>query len=263
MSAALNRRDKDGNPYERPAEIEACIEKLDSLDAEGRVALFDGASKKHPQYVPTEAVLHFLRRAGVDGDMRQFEKIFRILLKRIDQWLYSAIPDRRMDGAGEIRDEIRSRFVVLLTKDCNKHIGLLDFYEIRFDKAMVALRTSVLRKIGPATRKIKTVPLGSQDGQGPEISAEVEAAFEEFLNGDPQKIDDPAFRLLLFDAIDRLPLDQKQVIGLFLQGIPIDAKDKDVMTIARILDCDERTVRNRKTRACKALKAILEKEVEL
>ena len=55
----------------------------------------------------------------------------------------------------------------------------------------------------------------------------------------------------------------KQVICLILQGIPIDAKDPEVMTIARILDCDERTVRNRKTRACKALKAILEKEAKL
>jgi hypothetical protein len=263
MPAALKRKDKDGKPYERPPEIEACIEKLNALDTETRLARFDGVSKKHPQHVPTEAVLHFLRRAWVDGDQGQFEKIFRILLKRVDQSLHSAIPDTRMDGAAEIRDEIRSRFVVLLTRDCNTHPGLLDFYELRFDKAMVALRTSVLRRIGPATRKIKTVPLGSQDGEGPEISAEVEAALEEFLSGDPQKIDDPAFRLVLFAAIDHLPQDQKQVIGLYLQGIPIDAKDSDVMTIARMLKCDERTVRNRKTRACKALKAILEKEAEL
>lgn len=263
MPEALKRKDKDGKPYERPPEIETCIEELDALDAGARLARFESASKKHPQYVPTEAVLHFLRRAWVDGDKGQFERIFRILLKRIDQSLYSSISDTRMEGAAEIRDEIRSRFVVLLTRDCNTHPGLLDFYEVRFDKAMVALRTTVLRKIGPATRKIKTIPLGSQDGEGPEISAAVEAALEDFLSGDPQKIDDPAFRLVLFAAIDRLPLDQKQVIGLFLQGIPIDAKDPDAMTIARMLKCDERTVRNRKTRACKALKAILEKEVEL
>ena len=263
MPVALKRKDKDGKPYERPPEIEVCIEKLEVLDAGARLSRFDSASRKHPQYVPTEVVLHFLRRAWVDGDHGQFEKTFRILLKRIDQSLYSAIPDARMDGAADIRDEIRSRFVVLLTKDCNTHPGLLDFYEIRFDKAMVALRTTVLRKIGPATRKIKAVPLGSQDGEGPEISAAVEAALEEFLSGDPQKIDDPAFRLVLFAAIDHLPQDQKQVIGLFLQGIPIEAKDPDVMTIARMLKCDERTVRNRKTRACKTLKAILEKEAEL
>ena len=263
MPEALKRKDKDGKPYERPPEIETCIEKLDALDAGARLARFESASKKHPLYVPTEAVLHFLRRAWVDGDKGQFERTFRILLKRIDQSLYSSISDTRMEGAAEIRDEIRSRFVVLLSRDCNTHPGLLDFYEIRFDKAMVALRTTVLRKIGPATRKIKTIPLGSQDGEGPEISAAVEAALEDFLSGDPQKIDDPAFRLVLFAAIDRLPQDQKQVIGLLLQGIPIDAKDPNVMTIARMLKCDERTVRNRKTRACKALKAILEKEVEL
>ncbi len=261
MPAALKRKDKDGKPYERPPEIEACIERLDALGEVGRLDLFDSASKKHPPYVPTEAVLHYLRRAWIDGDKRQFEKIFHILLKRIDQSLHSAIPDTRMDCAADVRDEIRSSFVLLLTRDCNSQQDLLDFYEIRFDKAMAALRTTVLRKIGPAG-KIKAVPLGSQDGEGPEISPEVEAALEDFLSGDPQLIDDPAFRLKLFTAIDQLPQDQKRVIGLFLQGIPIYAKDSDVMTIARILDCDERTVRNRKARACDALKAILKKEVE-
>lgn len=263
MPVALKRKDKDGSPYQRLPENEAWIAKLEAVDAAARLLQFDGVSKKRPEYVPTEALLYFLRRAWADGAKGQFEKIFRILLKRLDRSLNSAISDARMEGAEEIRDEIRSRFVVLLTKDCKSHPGLLDFFEVRFDKAVVALRTSVLRRIGPATRKIKTVPLGSEENDGPEISAEVEVALEEFLNGDPQKIDDPAFRLVLFAAIDRLPEDQKQVIGLLLKGIPIDAKEQDVMTIARILQCDERTVRNRKVRACKALKAILEKEAEL
>jgi hypothetical protein len=34
-----------------------------------------------------------------------------------------------------------------------------------------------------------------------------------------------------------------------LQGFPIDSKDKSVMAIARILKCDERTVRNRRDRS--------------
>lgn len=263
MPIALKRKEKDGTLYQRPSEVEAAIEKLEAVDAATRILRFDGVSKKHAEYVPTEALLYFLRRAWADGEKGQFEKIFRILLKRVDQSLNSAISNARMDGAEEIRDEIRSRFIELLTQDCNADLGLLDFYEIRFDKAMVALRISVLRGIGPANKKMKAVPLGNQEGEGPEVSAEVEAALEDFLSGDPQKIDDPAFRLVLFAAIDRLPQDQKQVIGLFLQGIPIDSKKQDVMTIARILQCDERTVRNRYARACKALKAVLEKEAEL
>ena len=63
MPVALKRKDKDGKPYERPPEIEVCIEKLEVLDAGARLSRFDSASRKHPQYVPTEVVLHFLRRA--------------------------------------------------------------------------------------------------------------------------------------------------------------------------------------------------------
>ena len=260
MPVALTRKEKDGTPYSRPPEIETWIERLEAIDVTARLLQFDGVSKKRPEYVPTEVLLYFLRRAWAEGQKDQFEKIFRILLKRVDQSLQSAVSDARMDDATEIRDEIRNRFVVRLTMDCTSHPGLMDFFEIRFDKAMVALRVSVLRRIGPATRKIKTVPLGNQQDDGPEISPEVEAAFEEFFSGDPQKIDDPAFRLVLLAAIDRLPQDQKQVVGLLMNGIPIDAKEADVMTIARILQCDERTVRNRRDRACKALRVALEKE---
>ena len=263
MPEALKRNQKDGTPYQRPPAIEAWIEKLESVDAASRVLQFAGASRIAPEYVPTEVLLYFLRRSWADGEHGQFERIYRILMKRIDQSLRSKIWSSRIGSATDIRDEIVSRFVVLVTKDCTSQSDLLDFYEIHFDQAMVALRTSVLRKFKTIAGDVTTVPLGSQESDGPEFSSEVEAALEVFLSGDPQKIDDPAFRSVLFAAIDLLPQDQKQVIGLLLQGIPIDAKEKDVMTIARILQCDERTVRNRRDRACKALKAVLEKEAEL
>ena len=179
-------------------------------------------------------------------------------MKRIEQSLCSVISDSRMAGARGIREEIMDRFAERIAKDCKGRTGLLDFYEIRFDKAFAAFRTSALRQIGPSV--VNTVPLGTDEDDGLEISAEVEAAAADFLGGDPEKLDDPAFRLELTAAIDCLPDDQKQVVGLLLQGFQIDSKDKDVMTIARILQCDERTVRNRRDRACKALKAILQKE---
>ena len=263
MPEALKRKDKDGALYLRSPEVEASIKKLEADDVTTRLLQFDGISKKSPKYVPTEAVLHFLRRAWADGEKVQFESIFRILLKRVEQSLRSTIWDSRIGSATDIRDEIVSRFVVLVTKDCSSQADLLDFYEVHFNQAMVALRTSVLRKFKTRVGDVTTVPLGSQEPDSPEISPEVEDALEDFLSGSPQKIDDPAFRSVLFAAIDRLPEDQKQVISLLLQGIPIDAKEKDVMTIARILQCDERTVRNRRDRACKALKAVLEKEAEL
>lgn len=258
MPEPLKRRRIDGTPYERPAEIEDWLKKLETVDVVERLRQFATLSRKNTGYVPSEALIHFLRRAWAERMHGDFEKIFRILMKRVDQSLCSAISDSCMVGARSIREEIMGRFAERIAKDCQGHDGLLDFYEIRFDKAFAAFRKSALRQIGPSA--VDTVPLGTEKDDGMEISAEVEAAAADFLGGDPEQIDDPAFRLELTAAIDRLPDDQKQVIWLLLQGFQIDSKDKDVMTIARILQCDERTVRNRRDRACITLKAILQEE---
>lgn len=258
MPEPLKRKRKYGTPYERPAEIENWLKKLETVDVAERLRQFATLSRKSTGYVPSEALIHFLRRAWAEGMHGDFEKLFRILMQRIEQSLRSAISDSHMVGARGIREEIMGRFAERIAEDCKGQIGLLDYYEVRFDDAFSGFRISALRQIGPST--VETVPLGTEKGDGVEISAEVEAAAADFLGGEPEKIDDPAFRLELTAAIDRLPDDQKQVIGLLLQGFQIDSKDKDVMTIARILQCDERTVRNRRDRACMVLKAILQEE---
>lgn len=258
MPQPLRRKRKDGTPYERPAAIEDWLKKLEAVDVAERLRQFATASRKSPGYVPSEVLVHLLRQAWAEGMHGDFEKLFRILMHRVERSLCSAISDSRMAGARSIREEIMLRFAERIAKDCRGHTGLLDFYEIHFDQAFAAFRTSALRQIGPST--VETVPLGKDSDDGMEISAEVEAAAADFPGGDPEIIDDPAFRSALTAAIDHLPDDQKQVIGLLLQGFQIDSKDKDAMTIARILQCDERTVRNRRDRACKALKVILQEE---
>lgn len=258
MPEPLKRKMKDGTSYERPPEIDACLSKLETLEVAERLGQFAKLSRKSIGYVPSEALVYFLRKAWAEGMQADFEKIFRILMKRIEQSLCSAISDSRIPGARDIREEILNRFAELIAQDCKGRAGLLDFYEIRFDKAFAAFRTSALRQIGPTV--VDTVPLGTDEENGMEISAEVEKAAANYLGGDPEKLDDPAFRLELTAAIDSLPDDQKQVIGLLLQGFQIESKDKNIMTIARILQCDERTVRNRRDRAYKALKAILQEE---
>lgn len=258
MPQPLKRKSKDGTPYRRLPEIEDWIGKLETVDSEERIRQFATLFRKSPGYVPSEVLVYFLRRSWAEEMHADFEKIFRIVMKRIEYALLSAIPDSRIAGAKGIREEIMGRFAERIAKDCRGRSNLLDFYEIRFDKAFVAFRSSALRQIGPLAAD--NVPLSIDDGDTLEISREIEEAAADFLSGDPKKIDDPAFRLALTAAIDSLPNDQKQVIGLLLQGFQIDSKDKDVLTIARLLRCDERTVRNRRDRAFKALRTILHEE---
>ena len=258
MPEPLKQKKKDGTQYERPPEIEAFIEKLEIVESSERLHQFETLSKKNPGYVPSEVLVYFLRRAGVEGAKSDFEKLFRILLKRVEQSLCSSISDSKFAGAHEIREEIMGRFAERIAKDCKGSSSYLDFFEIRFDKAFAAFRISALRQFGPSN--VETIPLGTDEDHDHEISAEVEAAAANFLSGNPSILDDPAFRFELTAAIDNLPDDQKRVIGLLLQGFQIDSKDKNIMTISRILKCDERTVRNRRDRAFKTLKTILQGE---
>lgn len=258
MPEPLKRKDRNGVPYVRPPEIETWLVRLEGVEVAERLRQFSVTSRKSVGHVPSEALVHFLRRAWAEGANGDFEKIFRILMARVEQSLCSAVSDSRMTGARGIREEIMERFAERIAKDCRGRDGLLDFFEIRFDKAFAAIRTSALRQIGPAS--VDTVPLGTDREDGLEVSAEVEAAAADFLGGDPSKLDDPAFRLELTAAINALPDDQRQVMGLLLQGFQIDSKDPNVMTIARILQCHERTVRNRRDRACKVLKGVLQED---
>jgi len=258
MPEPLKKKGLDGQSYTRPPEIEVWITRLEDVDVSHRLTQFEISTKQSRDYVPSEALIYFMRRSWANGARSEFEMIFRTLIRRVERSLLSAISDTRMAGAQAIREEIIGRFAERIAKDCNGRAGLLDFFEIRFDKGLAAIRTSALRQIGPAA--IDTVPIGTDDGDGLEISADVERAASDFLGGDPSKLDDPAFRLELTAAIDALPSDQKRVMELLRQGFQIDSKDKDVMTIARILQCDERTVRNRRDRACKVLKAVLQQE---
>lgn len=258
MPEPLIRKEKEGASYKRPPEVEAWILKLETTEVEERLRQFAIPSRKSIGYVPSEALFYFLRRAWVDGEHGDFKILFDVLIKRIELSLRSAISDLRFSSAGSIREEIMGRFAEKIAKDCTRQTGLMDFFEVHFDQAFAAFRITALRQIGPTVLEI--VPLGTYEENGLEISAEVEAAAAQFLSGDPEKIDDPAFRLELFTAIDCLPEDQKQVVGLLLQGFQIDSNDENTMTIARILQCDERTVRNRRDRAYKALRVILQKE---
>ncbi len=259
MPEPLKSKDKHGEPFTRPPEIEACLATLESMDVAARLQAFEIASRKSSGYVPSEALTHFLRRAHATGARDEFKQIFGLLMKRIGQSLFATVSDSRMAGALDIREEVMGRLAERIAKDCHGRFAMLDFFEVRFDLAFARFRKSVLRQIGPSS--VLTEPLSRDGEEGQDITQEVEEAAADFLGGDPQKIDDPAFRFELDAAIDALPDDQRRVVGLLRQGFLTHSQDPHIMTISKMLNCDERTVRNRKARAYKTLRAALEGDV--
>lgn len=259
MVEPLKKVSKKHGLYRRRAEVQALLEKLDLAGTQERIGELIDAGGELRTNVPPEALVHFIRRAWREDDGIALEQLFKALYRRVQASLAAAIPHSRMADAESIRGEIVSRFTDRCARDCRENGLWLDYYEAQFNAAFAAYCTTVLRSIGPSTNK--TVPLmgDGEHSDETEIAPEVEKAAAEFFADGPSFFDDPAFRSALGPAINTLPPDQKAVIGLWLQGIPIDAtKDPNKTTIARLLKCDERTVRNRRDRAFKALRKILE-----
>ncbi len=259
MPRPLTKTSKiDGKPYKRRPHVEALIDEVIALGRSNALVRLEIRDRKHAEYVPSEVLVHLLRATRQDNRSDQFEQLYRLLFTRVEGTLLSSVPDSQYRNADEIRSEIISHLAELITLDQTQAAEKMDIYEINFDAALHNLKIDYLRKLGP--KKFKTDPL--EDPQTGEVAAAVEAAAQSFLGHVASKFDDPAFRSALTAAIDSLPDDERKVIGLLIQGLPIDAKDAKTVTIARTLNCTGRTVQNRRDKAFEKLRNALKSEYE-
>jgi len=264
VAEALRKKKDDGSPYTRPPDVEASIDALLVL---GRAAFLNRcriSDSRHPDYVKSECILHFVRLSRADNSDRHFEELFRILRARIrralpavERFVEEGMSASLSASAVQIRDEVLFRFQELLCLDRAGYDERLDYFEIKFDGAIANLRRTARKK---AWRdEDRSNPL-TYDDETNEPSREVEDALARLHPLSTSKMDDPAYRLWLDAAIDSLPADQGRVIEMLRQGFPIESDDPEVMTIVKVLGCVEKTVRNRRDKAFKALRATLGEE---
>ncbi len=252
----LRRRDKNGELYKRDPKIEALTVELSALPRDELFARARSAKRSEVGYVPSECLLYFIRATRHDPDDAWFERLFKILLERV---LRSLPRPGNADGQTDsitleaVRDKALGRFVELLAADRAGDLDKLDFFEVRFDGAMANLRRDAQKQVWLHANR--STPLETSD-EGGELSPEVEAAAAH----DPlisSRYDDPSYRTRLDAAIDALPAAQSRVVHMLRQGFPIDSQEPDVMSIRKVLNLSEKTVRNYRDRAFVALRAAL------
>jgi hypothetical protein len=264
VPAPLRKTKDDGSPYTRPPDVEASI---DALLALGRTDLLQRCKipdNRHPDYVRSECILHFVRLAKADNNDRHFEELFKILRARVrralpaverfvEEGTNASVPT----SAVQIRDEVLFRFQELLCLDRAGYEDRLDYFEIKFDGAVANLRRTARKKAWRDANR--SSPL-TYDDETSEPSKEVEDALARLHPLSTSKMDDPAYRLRLDAAIDALPADQRRVIEMLLQGFQIESDDPELTTIVKVLGCVEKTVRNRRDKALMTLQAALAAE---
>jgi DNA-directed RNA polymerase specialized sigma24 family protein len=259
MVIPLNKTTKNGRPYNRRPQVEKLLKELEVLVPDQLVKRLTCAQ----QAVPSEVLVYYLRHTELALAAKHLEPIFTVFYSRLEAALRKTCPDGRIAHAAFIRDEITGRVLEMIATDRNTPIDQMYYWEINFNHALANLRKDVLRELGPARKTdplINAEPLTQNDSDGDEIRPEVDIAAADFFNSSPSILDDQYFRMHLMDAISNLPEDERRAVGLLLQGMQIDSQNPEVMTIAKALECTEKTVRNRLQRAYKTLRVVLQKE---
>lgn len=258
----LRKQGKDSQQYARPPEIEVAIADLSRLAKEEFVARVQ--TENSINKVPSECLLYFVRRPPFHADEDVLLSLFSAIRKRI--WRAVPVPRRHIEGKPEkaqnsvdlnIRDEVLHKFQVLLCEDRAEYQERLDFFECRFNAAVARLRATARRDI--CNDAANFVPL-AYDSETSEHNPEVEKALSCIMDSVDSHNLDLDYRSKIHAAINSLPLDERRVVELFLEGIPIDSKEKDAVTMAKMLSCCEKTVRNRRDRAFAKLAELLKAE---
>jgi len=259
MVIPLKKTTQKGEPYLRRAEIEHVLNELAGLPANQLVDRLKCSQK----IIPFEVFIYYLRHPELALGAEHLNPIFTVFYDRLEAALRKTVSDSQFDNAAAIREEIAERVVEMIAEDRNSQDEKMYYWETNFNHALANFRKDVLRSIGPARESdplINAEPLTYEDEHGHEIKPEVDIAAADFINPNPSKLDDSAFRSRLMDTINMLPTNERRAVGLLLQGMQIESQDPKVMTISKALDCTERTVRNRLGRAYEKLRIALQVE---
>jgi DNA-directed RNA polymerase specialized sigma24 family protein len=263
--APLRKKKKDGSTYARPTEIESVLASLLQLIPKELVERVRIRDSQDADFVPTECLIYIVRNSVVN-DQHAAADLFAELLDRVYR---HSVPEltRREEASDEgsqsvllleVREQILAKFEDLLCNDQANYEVRLDFYECRFNAALAALRQTARRDVGRLHAGTVSLTLEEESN---DLSTEVEEAFIKF-KGLLAENDFSNYRFRLAKEINSLPADEKATMELLLQGLPIEAKDDQVTSIVKLLNCSEKTVRNRRDRAIKRLREALKEKVE-
>jgi hypothetical protein len=243
---------KDGVRYTRPAVVESNIDGAlgaNPATLRGRLLITDKTASDH---LRSECLVHLVRETHRTGDSERRDGILRVLLGRCEAILTVKVSNR-LPNAAQIRDDVLSAFFELLVVDgTGDRPDELDYYECKFESAFRTLRLDGIdRELRVVNRNADLPDHGDVDEPGAyeDAFARVSEAFRT-----PATQESTLFRQDLWEAINALPPDQRRaVILVHVLGYDEESDNPNKVTAATLCNCKGRTIRNRLSRAAKAL----------
>ena len=258
----LRKMNDNGVLYTRSALITDFIEKASKWSFDEIIEFAKNKDNRSPGYIPSEVLIYFLRQTKTDNSDDRFLDLFNIVQERVRgacPRAFSKLGDKEIEDTrlAEIRDLILDHVTELIFSDRSQYNDKLDYYEVRFNRAVKMLRIDKFRSV--RRREEFREPLEYSDGSG-EFSAEVEEAVKKLKSARWSKEEDLTYRINVRRAINALPDNEREVIDMLLADIPIETKNEEETSISKLLNCSEKTVRNRRDRAIEKIRTALNEE---
>jgi DNA-binding CsgD family transcriptional regulator len=246
--------------YTRVPEIESKLVELEVLSRDDLLSRAQIVRRDDPGYVPSECLVYFVRASRADNSTAGFDRLYKVLAERILRSLPRA---ESADGTttsltnSVIRDKVFGRFSELLSADRGEYSEKLDYFEVRFDGALASLRRDAQEQAWRDENRSTSLEFDEETG---EPSEEVERAAGSFDWSTDPEIDSAHYRSRVDAAIDALPPEQMRIIEMLRKGVPIDSKDANTVTIAKVLGKSEKTIRTHRDKAFATIRAALSGE---
>ncbi len=244
---------KKGEPYQRPALVEADIDVAIGLDDDKIFARLSIGDPKADGYLRSECLVHLIRCALKGENAERYNRLLPVLLKRCERNLISKISARIVPYAEGLRDVILQDFATLFVEDLgDPDEGILDMFECKFNLAFSSLRIDRFRQEMNHFGRYQE-PSNSRSASRGDDEADKLARFtdEDWLIL-PQEAG--VLKHELHDAILGLPPDvRKALILVKFYHLKEESSDPDETTAAKLCGCTGRTIRNRLKEARKQL----------
>ncbi|MEM6692588.1 MAG: sigma factor-like helix-turn-helix DNA-binding protein [Planctomycetota bacterium] len=250
---AINQQ--SGQPCFRPIEVEESLAALYALDRSVVAKRSKIIESIDPDFVRPECIVHFVRQKRSNHSQDAVGVLFKSLRQRVLRG--ARIPWSRSHGETDeekeafeqdVGDFVLDHFLDLFKEDAKGYDNRLDHFEIKFNQAIKLDRIDAANK---ARRRPKLVSFGESgvDNFDPGAENQFVAIFQNKIP-DSEEI---TYRNELIAAINQLPDGEREVMQLVVM-------EHSNVEIAKLLECDKKTVYHRKKRARARLKEWLGEE---
>ncbi len=246
----LTRRNRDGQVYQRLAEVDRQISEALGLDDEALRSRLEVRDEESPAFLKEESLVHLIRHHHGAGNRELVNDLAECLLKRCATWIDGKLSglrtDLREDGNSGVVAEVFDR-ILDLTDDRG------DFLQVRFWMGIERITVDVFRK---QVSQFDTESSGDYDQTTIDDLSQRGAVVVPTASAGRPVESEAIDNVLIEAALHQLeePIRSAYLLR-HLKDWPIEDQDPAIQTISRHFGKTPRTIRNWLSKADEILEA--------